>query len=308
MTDAFPWTWERLRGVVTELNLPAGSYAVGPQGILLADGTQQAAPSMGILVSDSLFAELATQGWASDGHQLTSPLYPDLHLSTQVLGACFDAPPDEVIRRAVTIDGVQVPPRSLVNDAWETVFTGLAARYRADHASEGREPEAASGWAGYRPPAEPRRRKPGRRLAVAVAVVGLLVLAGINANMASDEWDHLTGSTVEVDAETVSAQETGEWCGSSDDSSRKREWTVDYAWTVDGRDRTATKPRCSDNQPRLGATTVWIDADGDLASTGSPGVTLAVIIALNVFGLVLIGGLVVITLRTFGRPRRSRPR
>lgn len=304
MAETFPWTWERLRGVVTELNFPAGSYAVGPQGILLADGTQQAAPSMGILVSESLFTELATQGWASDGHQLTSPLYPELHVSTQILGACFDAPPDEVIRRAVTVDSVQVPPRSLVNDAWETVFTGLAARYRAEHPSAAREAEATGGWAGYQSPVATQSRKPGRRLVIGLVVVGLAVLAAINATMLSDEWGHLTGNTTQVDAEIVTVERADENCENTDNV--RPEWAVEYAWTFDGRERTATTKRCSKNEPRSGATTVWIDSDGELAGTEAPGVTVVAIAIVNVLAIALVGGLVVITLRTFGGPRRSR--
>lgn len=60
------WTWDRLRAVVSGLDLPEGQYVVGLAGGLLANESVEAVHEVALLVTDELYESLLQRGWASD--------------------------------------------------------------------------------------------------------------------------------------------------------------------------------------------------------------------------------------------------
>lgn len=110
-------TWDRLRQVVSDLELPAGQFALGANGTFLAHKELPSASRVDLLVSHQLHEDLAREGWTPTDEGLQHPHGERLFARTGADVGPYLGELEELLAAATASphEGVPVVPSELID-------------------------------------------------------------------------------------------------------------------------------------------------------------------------------------------------
>lgn len=284
------WTWESLRESIAALGLTPGHYVAGVDATYLANGELVESASAELLVDDWLYQWLAGNGWIADGDRLRAPDRSDLWACTGPSLGPYTAGLPQLIAAAEDRDGIPVVPLQMIDREADRARRGAQLAEVMARMQRGENVDRAD-WPRL-PKSDPRGRSVRRKVGLVVVGFVLLGSVGVAAILMAQfgGWKHVAGQTQEVEATVTGLNVTRSSC--RDDHAVY----YDYAWEIDGQQRTATERSC-ENLGRSGLgepsyavgdrRTVWVDGD-DIVETSSPlvarvGIAGVVIVMLGFF-------------------------